>query len=196
MQLSRWKKLKRNPSHVDCSVSRNDYLSPMHAHKQYNVMLASTTDPPKNNKGNCGPVHTERFPCVFLLFTVLKGIDKNQLITWYKNAGKRFGVYEAYNKSCNTQHIFLAVAELLRCTLKCSYVVLNESTSETSWRGEQGIGAWDPLLGLANRSSSGLQHRPPIPSQVYIQDHDSHIYVWTIYSLVSIESLRSLGSLR
>ena len=39
-----------------------------------------------------GPVHTETFSCVFELFTVLKGIENNQLITWkkYKNAGKRF----------------------------------------------------------------------------------------------------------
>ena len=29
-----------------------------------------------------GPVHTETFPCVFVLFTVLKGIENNQLITW------------------------------------------------------------------------------------------------------------------
>ena len=27
------------------------------------------------------PVHTETFSCVFVLFTVLKGIDNNQLIT-------------------------------------------------------------------------------------------------------------------
>ena len=29
-----------------------------------------------------GPVHTETFSCVFVLFTVLKGIENNQLITW------------------------------------------------------------------------------------------------------------------
>ena len=29
-----------------------------------------------------GPVHVETFPCVFVLFTVLKGIENNQLITW------------------------------------------------------------------------------------------------------------------
>ena len=28
-----------------------------------------------------GPVHTETFPCVFVLFTILKGIENNQLIT-------------------------------------------------------------------------------------------------------------------
>ena len=28
-----------------------------------------------------GPVHTETFSCVFVLFTVLKGIENNQLIT-------------------------------------------------------------------------------------------------------------------
>ena len=28
------------------------------------------------------PVHTETFSCVFVLFTVLKGIENNQLITW------------------------------------------------------------------------------------------------------------------
>ena len=28
-----------------------------------------------------GPIHTETFSCVFLLFTVLKGIENNQLIT-------------------------------------------------------------------------------------------------------------------
>ena len=27
-------------------------------------------------------VHTETFSCVFVLFTVLKGIENNQLITW------------------------------------------------------------------------------------------------------------------
>ena len=27
-----------------------------------------------------GPVHTETFSCVFVLFTVLKGIENNQLI--------------------------------------------------------------------------------------------------------------------
>ena len=32
--------------------------------------------------GTLGPVHTETFSCVFLLFTVLKGIENNQLITW------------------------------------------------------------------------------------------------------------------
>ena len=29
-----------------------------------------------------GLVHTETFSCVFVLFTVLKGIENNQLITW------------------------------------------------------------------------------------------------------------------
>ena len=29
-----------------------------------------------------GPVHTETFSCVFELFTVLKGIENNQLVTW------------------------------------------------------------------------------------------------------------------
>ena len=29
-----------------------------------------------------GPVHTETFSCVFVLFTVLKGIENNQPITW------------------------------------------------------------------------------------------------------------------
>ena len=29
-----------------------------------------------------GPVQTETFSCVFVLFTVLKGIENNQLITW------------------------------------------------------------------------------------------------------------------
>ena len=45
-----------------------------------------------------GPVHTETFPCVFVLFTVLKEIENNQLIDYlkqYKNAGKRFRVYGA-----------------------------------------------------------------------------------------------------
>ena len=30
---------------------------------------------------NLSPVHTETFSCVFVLFTVLKGIENNQLIT-------------------------------------------------------------------------------------------------------------------
>ena len=33
-------------------------------------------------KHDSGPVHTETFSCVFELFTVLKGIENNQLITW------------------------------------------------------------------------------------------------------------------
>ena len=43
-----------------------------------------------------GPVHTETFSCVFVLFIVLKGIENNQLITlkqYKKNAEKRFRVY-------------------------------------------------------------------------------------------------------
>ena len=38
-----------------------------------------------------GPVHTKTFPCVFVLFTVLKGIETIQ--KRYKNAGKRFRVH-------------------------------------------------------------------------------------------------------
>ena len=43
------------------------------------------------------PVHTETFSCVFVLFTVLKGIENNQLITLNntKDTGKRFRVYVA-----------------------------------------------------------------------------------------------------
>ena len=62
----------------------------MHAHKQYNVMLASTADPPKNNKGDFGLVHTERFPCVFVLFTVLKGIDNTLTKISYKISYMKF----------------------------------------------------------------------------------------------------------
>ena len=29
-----------------------------------------------------GLIHTETLSCVFVLFTVLKGIENNQLITW------------------------------------------------------------------------------------------------------------------
>ena len=29
-----------------------------------------------------GPVHTETFSCIFVLFTVLKGIENTELITW------------------------------------------------------------------------------------------------------------------
>ena len=29
-----------------------------------------------------GPIETENFSCVFVLFTVFKGIENNQLITW------------------------------------------------------------------------------------------------------------------
>ena len=45
-----------------------------------------------------GPIHTETFSCVFVLFIVLKGIENNQLITlkqYKKNAEKRFRVYVA-----------------------------------------------------------------------------------------------------
>ena len=34
-----------------------------------------------NTGGYYGPVHTETFSCIFVLFTVLKGIENNQLIT-------------------------------------------------------------------------------------------------------------------
>ena len=34
------------------------------------------------NRDAFGPVHTETFSCVFVLFTVLKEIENNQLITW------------------------------------------------------------------------------------------------------------------
>ena len=34
-----------------------------------------------SDNNDSGPVHTETFPCVFVLFTVLKGIENNQLIT-------------------------------------------------------------------------------------------------------------------
>ena len=49
----------------------------------------------RDDEANQGSVHTETFSCVFVLFIVLKGIENNQLITWYntKNAGKRFRVY-------------------------------------------------------------------------------------------------------
>ena len=47
-----------------------------------------------------GPLHTETFSCVFVLFTVLKG-DREQsahYLKQYKNAGKRFRVYGAWER--------------------------------------------------------------------------------------------------
>ena len=40
-----------------------------------------------------GPVHTETFPCVLILFTVFHYLKQ------YKNAGKRFRVYDASEAS-------------------------------------------------------------------------------------------------
>ena len=58
-----------------------------------NTVYLSAT--PFISRQHLGPVHTETFSCIFVLFIVLKGIENNQLITWYntKNAGKRFRVY-------------------------------------------------------------------------------------------------------
>ena len=46
-----------------------------------------------------GPVHTETFPCVFVLFQVMSWLFSIPLENskQYKNAGKRFRVYGALN---------------------------------------------------------------------------------------------------
>ena len=78
-----------------------------------------------------GPVHTETFSCVFVLFTVLKGIENNQLI------GKGVSDWKGRVKFVDD----ITVLEIIpRCSSTLMHVIVDEISTFASNRAKTRLG--------------------------------------------------------